>query len=161
MSAKDPSEHIWELMHDIGVAMVVTHFGGSDDVRARPMAARPEIEDHAIYFLTDAGAPKTQEIRHNSHVCLTFSDIKTDKYVSIAGLAEVFTDAALAEKVWSAADKAFWKDPRDPNIRVIRVTPEEGEYWEGAGMVASVVSMIKAAASNERPNLGESKKVAM
>ena len=41
MRDKDPSEHIWDLMKDIGVAMVVTHSGSGDSVRARPMAASP------------------------------------------------------------------------------------------------------------------------
>ncbi len=161
MNDKEPSERIWKLMDDIGVCMVVTHSGEGDAVRARPMAARVEDELNAIYFLTDSGAPKDQEIKHNSNVCLAFSDVKSNRYVSVTGSAEVFADAGLAEQVWSAADKAFWKDASDPKIRVIRVTPDQGEYWEGAGMIASVVKMIAASAGGGRPDLGENKKVAM
>ncbi len=161
MSAKDPSERIWELMKDIGIAMVVTHTGNGDEVRARPMAARPEVEDNAIYFLTDADTPKDGEIEHDSHVCIAFADTRGQRFVSVTGTAEVFANSAMAERVWKTADKAFWKDHYDPRIRVIRVTPEQGEYWEGAGLIASVVSMITAGAKGERPNFGECEKVAM
>lgn len=161
MSAKDPSERIWELMKDIGTAMVVTHSGESGDLRARPMQARPEADDHAIYFLTDADAPKDKEIKHDSHVCVAFSDSRGQRYVSVSGTAEVFANSAMAERVWNVGDKAFWKDHYDPRIRVIRVIPEQGEYWEGAGLIASVASMLKAGAKGERPKLGESEKVAM
>ena len=161
MSDKEPSVHIWELMEDIGFCMVVTHSGEGDAVRARPMAAKVEIDDHAVYFLTDAGAPKDQEIKHTSNVCLTFSDVKANNYVSVSGTAEVFADPELAERVWSAGDKAFFSGPNDPKIRIIRVTPDRGEYWEGVGRIAKVVKMIAASASGGRPDLGKNRKVAM
>ena len=161
MSSKDPSQHIWKLMSDIGTAMVVTNSGVGDALRARPMLARAEIDDNAIYFLTDSDAPKDHEIAHNSNVCLAFSDPKGNRYVSVTGMAEVFANSAMAERVWLTADKAFWPDANDARIRVIRVTPDQGEYWEGAGMIASVVSMIAAGAKGERPKLGDSEKVAM
>ena len=73
----------------------------------------------------------------------------------------MFANAAMAERVWRTVDKAFWKDADDPRIRVIRVTPEQGEYWEGSGMVLSVVSMLIASAKGSRPSLGDGAKVAM
>jgi len=161
MSAKEPSEEIWTLMQNIGVCMVVTHSGTGDGVRARPMAARPEIEHNAIYFLTDASAPKDREIQHNSNVCLAFADVKGNSYVSVSGTAEVLADAEIAARIWSPADKAYFKDASDPNIRILRVTPDQGEYWAGAGMVVSTVKMIAAAATGHRPDFGDNRKVAM
>ena len=35
-----------------------THWGEGDHLRARPMAVRPVPEEGALYFLTDADAPK-------------------------------------------------------------------------------------------------------
>ena len=94
---------------------------------------------------------RISEIAHNSNVCLAFADPKSQRYVSVTGTAEVFANSALAERVWRTADKAFWKDAYDPRIRVIRVTPDQGEYWEGSGMVLSVVSMLIAGAKGSRP----------
>jgi general stress protein 26 len=161
MSARDPTENIWRLMREIGVAMVVTHSGEGDAVRARPMSARTEADDGAVYFLTDAEAPKDEEIANNSNICLAFADPRGQRYVSVTGTAEVFAGSQLAERIWRTTDKAFWNDANDPRIRVIRVTPEQGEYWEGTGFVASVVSMLVAGANGGRPQLGEGAKVEM
>jgi general stress protein 26 len=161
MADKDPYEHIWEVMQDVRVAMVITHSGDGDALRARPMAARPEQDDNAIYFLTDVDAPKDQEIADNAEVCLSFADPKAQRYVSVTGTAEVRVDPDIAARVWSSADKALWKDAQDQRIRVIRVTPDRGEYWEGPGLVACVVEMVAAMASGSRPKLQPSQKVSM
>ena len=81
--------------------------------------------------------------------------------MSVSGTAYEFANSAMAERVWKTFDKSFWSDANDARIRVIRVTPDQGEYWEGSGLIASVVSMLTAGAKHERPKLGESEKVAM
>ena len=54
-------DKVWSLMEQIGIAMVVTHDGHGDELRARPMAAHVAQDDNAIYFLTEADAPKDRE----------------------------------------------------------------------------------------------------
>ncbi len=161
MSDQPPSQRVWELMQEIGVAMVVTHADNADALRARPMAARPDSDDDAIYFLTDANTPKDKEIAHNSQVCLVFSDPAQKRWISLTGTAEVFEDAETAERLWMEYDRAFWKDARDPRIRVIRVTPTQGEYWEGPGLIAGIASAFKGGRSRDKRTLGENKKVAL
>lgn len=160
MASKDGTEQIWTMMSEIETAMVVTH-SGDDALRARPMIARPEVDHNAIYFLTDANAPKDREIAHNSQVCLSFSDTKGNRFVSVTGMAEVFSDPSLVQTLWKPADKAFWTDANDPNIRIIRVTPDNGEFWEGEGFISNFVKMIAAGVKGERPKLGQSAKVNM
>jgi len=160
MSATEPVDKVWKLMSEVGMAMLVTHAEG-EGMRARPMAARVEVDDNAIYFFTDANAPKDQEIAHDSHVCLAFADPKASRFVSITGMAEVFADAGLAERLWRAADKAYFSGVTDPKLRVIRVTPDRGEFWEGSGMLSTFASLLRAGARHERPKLGETAKVAM
>lgn len=160
MAATDPTDKIWTLIAEIETAMIVTHSGGQA-MRARPMVARSHLDDNAVYFFTDANAPKDEEIERNSQVCLAFSDPKNNRYVSVTGTAEVLADQALAESLWKTADKAFWDSSRDPRIRIIRVSPERGEFWEGAGAISTFVAVLAAGAKGERPKLGDSKKVDM
>jgi len=154
-------EHVWKLIHDIPVAMVVTHEGHGENMRARPMAVRPAKDEGLIYFLTDAQTPKAEEVRHNQSVCLALSDNKSQKYVSISGRAEVIDDRERVKKYWSVYDKAFWPDKDDPRIRVLRVTPESAEFWEGDGRVVTAVKLAAAIASGERMNVGENEKVGL
>lgn len=152
-------DRLWSLISDIPVAMVVTHEGQGQNMRARPMAVRPARDEGAIYFLTDAGAPKTREIRGNQSVCLALADNKSQKYVSISGHAQMIDDRDRVRELWSVYDTAFWPDKNDPRIRILRVTPESAEYWEGAGRVVTAVKLVAAIASGERMNVGENEKV--
>jgi general stress protein 26 len=152
-------DRVWALIHDIPVAMVITHDGQGQHMRARPMAMRPARAESAIYFLTDVDAPKADEIRRNETVCLTLADNRNQKYVSITGQAEIIDDRNRVEEIWSVYDKAFWPDKNDPRIRILRVTPESAEFWEGAGMVVTAVKLVAAIASGERMNVGANEKV--
>ena len=152
-------DRIWALINDIPVAMVVTHKDQGQHMRARPMAMRPARDEGAIYFLTDVDAPKADEIRRDETICLALADNKSQKYVSIAGYAEIIDDRDRVKEIWSTYDKAFWSDKNDPRIRILRVTPRSAEFWEGAGAVASAVKLVAAIASGERMNIGENEKV--
>jgi hypothetical protein len=44
---------------------------------------------------------------------------------------------------------------------MLKVTPDEAQFWEGPGKVVSTVKMAIAAATGKRPDMGENKKVAM
>ncbi len=154
-------DHVWTLISDIPVAMVVTHEGQGQNMRARPMAVRLARDEGAIYFLTDVDAPKADEIRRKQSICLTLADNKKQKYVSVSGHAELIDDRERVKKLWSVYDKAFWSDKDDPRIRVLRVTPESAEFWEGAGTVVTAVKLIAAVASGERMQLGENEKVGL
>ena len=150
-------DRVWTLIADIPVAMVVTREG--QHMRARPMAVRPARDEGAIYFLTDVDAAKAHEIRRNESICLALADNKGQKYVSITGHAEILDDRERVKAIWSIYDKAFWPDKDDARIRILRVTPESAEIWEGAGMVVTAVKLAAAIASGERMNVGANKKV--
>lgn len=152
-------DRVWTLINDIPVAMVVTHEGQGRHMRARPMAMRPAREEGAIYFLTDVDAPKAEETRRDETICLALADNKRQKYVSITGHGEIIDDRDRVKEIWSIYDKAFWPDKNDPRIRILRVTPENAEFWEGAGAVATAVKLVAAIALGERMNVGENEKV--
>ena len=44
---------VWDLIDSIKFAMLVTHDGNADELRARPMHAHGKREEDTIYFLTD------------------------------------------------------------------------------------------------------------
>jgi general stress protein 26 len=152
-------DRVWKLIEAIPIAMVVTHEGNGRGLRARPMAVRSARDEGVIYFLTDADTPKAEEIRRDQSVCLALADNKKQKYVSITGRAEMLDDRERVKKYWSLYDKAFWPDKDDPSIRVLRVTPDSAEFWEGSGTVVTTMKLAAAIASGERNNLGGNEKI--
>ncbi len=153
------AERAWELMKKIGFAMLVTRDG--ERLRARPMSAHLERENNAIYFLTDARNHKDDEIARNAGVNLSFADASAQKYVSLTGTAVVANDRAKIKELFSTPAKAWWDNAEDPNIRVLKVTPDDAEYWDSPGTVVSYIKMAAAAVSGTRPDIGENRKVSM
>jgi len=152
-------DRVWELMDKIGFAMLVTSDG--DKLRARPMSAYLKRDENAIYFLTDARHHKDEEIARDPSVNLSFADAGSQKYVSLTGTAVVGNDRAKIKELFSTSAKAWWNSADDPNIRVLRITPEDAEYWDSPGSVISYAKMAAAAATGKRPEIGDNSKVAM
>lgn len=152
-------DRAWELMQKIGFAMLVTRDG--DKLRGRPMSAYLERDENAIYFLTDARRHKDEEIAQNPSVNLSFADAGSLKYVSVTGSAEVSNDRTKIKQLFSTPAKAWWNSADDPNIRVLKITPDDAEFWDSPGAVISYVKMAAAAISGKRPDIGDNRKVAM
>jgi general stress protein 26 len=156
--SEDKLGAMWSLMQEIKVPMVVTH-DGDNRMRARPMAAHLDPDANAILFLTDAEATKAEEIHLNGNVCLVFSDIRKQRYVSVTGHAELSDDREKIKQLWSSFDSAFWRDDDDPSIRVLKITPTIAEYWDRAGAVAGGVETVKAALTGTQSELRSNEKV--
>jgi Pyridoxamine 5'-phosphate oxidase like len=56
-----PENRIWEIIEKAGICMMVTRF--ADGLRGRPLEARPNREENAIFFLTDLQRPKGRRSR--------------------------------------------------------------------------------------------------
>ena len=152
-------DRVWELMKKIGFAMLVTRDG--ETLRARPMSAFCERENNTIYFLTDARRHKDEEIARNPGVNLSFADASSQKYVSLTGTAVVSNDRAKIKELFATPAKAWWASAEDPDIRVLKITPQDAEFWDSPGTVISYVKMAAAAATGQRPDIGDHRKVSM
>ncbi len=153
------TDRAWELMEKIGFAMLVTHDGNK--LRSRPMSAYVDRKADAVFFLTDARQHKDDEIQQNPNVNLAFADAGDQKYVSVSGTAAVSNDRAKIKELFTTTAKAWWDNAEDPNIRVLKFSPEEAEYWDSPGTVISYVKMATAAVTGSRPDIGTNRKVAI
>ena len=152
-------DRVWEIMDDVSICMVTTHAGGR--MRSRPMHAIPDRDGNAIYFITDTRGAKDDEIGAAPDVCLAFADIGDNTYLSITGSAEMVRDPARAEELWSTEAQVWWpRGPRDPSVRVLRVDPEQAEYWDTRGNSITVaLKLLAARATGKPPDLGANRKV--
>jgi len=152
-------DRAWELMKKIGFAMLVTRDG--EKLRARPMSAYLERDENTIYFLTDARRHKDDEIARNPGVNLSFADASSQKYVWLTGTAMVSNDRAKIKELFSTPAKAWWESAEDPNIRVLKITPDDAEFWDSPGTIISYVKMAAAAATGSQPDIGKNRKVSI
>lgn len=159
--ATTDADRIFDLVESIKVCMLTSKRGS--ELRARPMHAMLDRDAGTIAFLTDARAHKDDEVAADPQVCLAFAKPGDNDYVSISGTAEVTGDRAVIDAHWSEMAKTWFPDgPNDPNIRILTVTPRSAEFWDGlSNPVAVAFEIAKARVKDERPDLGENRKVAM
>lgn len=159
LSPQEATDRIWELADKIDICMLTTWNGSNQ--RSRPMSARVRREENAIYFLTDIEGHKLTEIEKYPNVSLAWADNGSHKYAVISGDAVVLNDRAKIEELWEQFDKAWWDDASDPEIRLLKVTPDEGEVWDSPNKVIAGAKMLFAAATGAKPDMGDTGKADM
>lgn len=161
MAAATDADRLWDLIEDIGVCMLTSRDG--DSLRARPMHAMADREAGVIAFFADATAHKDEEIAANPDVCLAFAKPGSNEYVSVSGRAVVSNDREEIRSRWTKMTDVWFPDgPEDPNVRVLKVEPSAGEFWDGkSNPLAVAFEVAKARMRDERPDLGDNRKVAM
>ena len=150
-------DRAWELMESVGFCMLATWTGTR--LRSRPMGAFVRRDEGVIYFFTDVRAHKDEEIRNYPQVCLAFGDPGGQKYVSVSGTAEIVADREKMAELWSISPKLWWGSPEDPNVRLIRVMPEEAEYWDTPGNIINSIKVGFALVTGSDFKHGDHEKV--
>jgi general stress protein 26 len=150
-------DRIWELADKIDICMLTTWDGQQQ--HSRPLSARVRRDEHAIYFLVDVGGDKNTQIDRFPTVSCTWSDNGNYKYALVAGEAKLSNDRAKIAELWTKFDEAWWKDKTDPTIRLLTLTPENGELWDSPGKAVALAKMVAAVVTGAAPKMGDNAKV--
>lgn len=142
-SNRDRSIHrLAEMISGIKVAMLTTLTDGKRELHTRPMVTQSFEFDGVLWFFTRLESPKSDEVRKDNHVSISYCDPDDNRYVSIYGRAEILQDKARAEKIWTPSLGAWF--PRgldDPELALLRVEVDQAEYWDiGLGRMIPVDS---------------------
>ncbi|HEY9745239.1 MAG TPA: pyridoxamine 5'-phosphate oxidase family protein, partial [Oculatellaceae cyanobacterium] len=145
-----------QLLKHFDTAILVTH-GGGNSLHARPMAIA-QVEDNCdLWFITAADTPKIHEIQTNDRVLVTFQERDT-RFITLSGRAEIVQDQRKIDELWREMFKIWFPGGKnDPNLMLIRVRTEEGEYWDNAGVkrVAFVMDALRAYVSGQGMSISE------
>lgn len=153
LSPAEVADRIWELADKIDFCMFDTWDGAHQ--QSRPLSSRVRRDEHAIYFLVSATGHKNGQIEAYPEVNLAYADKSKMDFVSISGQAEVLNDRAKIKDLWSDFDKAWWDSADDPDIRLIKVSPERGELWDSPGRLIALTTMLTAAVTGAKPDFGD------
>ncbi len=112
--------------------MLVTH-RGTDDFHARPMAIAEVEDDGRLWFFTGGDTPKVREIEADFHVHLVAQD-GDSAFLSLTGRATLIGDRKKIAHLWKERYRVWFpKGADDPDIELIVVRPEAGEFWDASG----------------------------
>src|SRR3954469_23040741 len=106
MNTKDNIDRVWDIIEEVGVCMLTTHFAGG--LRARPLEARPDRDAGVIFFVTDIHSATEDEIEPSPDGGCSFIASSDNAYVSITGRAYVVRDVDKIEAAWRKTDKVWW-----------------------------------------------------
>ena len=153
------SEHIAklaELIKDVRVAMFTTTRPDGRLV-SRPLGTQEVEFDGDLWFATEADSAKVAEIAANPFVNVSYASTSDNTFVSVSGRAEIIDDRAKVEALWSPGMKIFFPGGKDdPNLRLIRVSADTAEYWDGPGtLLGKALYLMLTAVTDEPASLSE------
>jgi len=143
LTANDAVQKIREIAKDANICMFVTDLSNVP-LMGRPMATQEVDEDGSIWFMSDKNSDKNNDLKKDDRVQLFYSHTGNYEYLSIYGTAEIVNDRSKIEELWTAMAKTWFKEGKDdPNISLIKVTPEDAYYWDTKNN--KMISLIKFA----------------
>jgi len=131
-SSDEQAAHFVSLLKKFHTAMLVTH-AGADGSHARPMAIAKVEDDGRLWFFTGVDTAKVHEIESDSHVHLIAQD-GDSAFLSLTGRATLIGDREKIAHLWKEPFRVWFpKGKDDPNIELIAVRPQRGEFWDATG----------------------------
>lgn len=153
MTDKESKFH--KLLEDFDNAMLIT-VAADGQMHARPMAIAEIESDENIWFVTSAESGKLDEIKGDARVCVACQS--GNRFLSLSGTATVSRDQGKINEVWNEAWRVWFPEGNaSPEIRLIRVTSTQGEYWDRSRLqgVKYLYEAGKGYASGQTPTIDE------
>jgi general stress protein 26 len=125
----DPVAKLNELIKEIDFAMLTT-IRSDGSLHSCPMATQDVDADGVIWFFSHAKTEKVEAIRTDPRVNLAYSDVGSQRYVSISGRCEPVRDHVKAKQLWKPVYGTWFpKGIEDPNLILLKVQVQEADYW--------------------------------
>ena len=161
--SNDPYRKLWTLIERHRFAMFAT-WEPPGVMRSRPMTLQEREFDSFMWFFAKADSAVVQAIHDQPQVCLSFGNSAQSEFVSVAGTAHIISDVSQKKHLWNTPTQAWFpQGPESPDVVLIQVTPDHGEYWDSSSSkLVQLFSMARAVAKSSTPEgLGEHQSVSM
>ena len=144
-----------KVAESLRICMYCTSLGARQT--SRPMSTAKVDEQGDIWFFTSSEHDVAEDSK-GELVHLLYADNGNQKYLSIKGKAHVIDDSSKAEELWNPILNAWFPEGLETHdLRLIRVNPTSGEYWEGVSMIRTLYDAVKAKITGEEGSYGEHK----
>jgi general stress protein 26 len=152
-------EHLRKIINAAHSGMFITQ--GVMGLHGRPMA-NAEVTDPftTLWFATSRSSVKMDELKRDDRVFLAYHNGGTE-WATISGRARAVDDRAKIRELWSPLWKVWFESADDPDIILLEVTPEGGEYWDSGNKVAAYIKFAVGALAGKDLSREDHQVVAM
>ncbi len=159
-SRSEQIDELRDLIKGIDVAMFTTR-DGSGQLHSRPLQTQEVTDDGMIWFLTSRQTSVVGEVHGHPAICLTYTSHSDSTYVCVSGRAQEIHDQAKVSELWTPMHGVFFPGGRDdPDLTLLRVTPEHAEAWTGPSTtVGRMLAFATAAITGEPDALGDKREL--
>lgn len=151
---------IKDLISEIRTGTLITH-SNVDGLTGRPMGTAEISDEGDLWFFTNEFTEKVEEISENNEVLVSYAGPSDNSYVIVNGKASLVKDKAKMERLWNPALKAWFpKGLEDPQMMLLKVEPDQVEYWSGSSSkIVVAFQILKAMVKGEKFSGGEHQKI--
>lgn len=142
LSNTDAIKQLKEIVDHQRICMMTTD-PGNYPARSRPMAVSEVDDQGALWFLALQTSEKFDDIEKDPRITLHIANPSDQEFLTIHGRCEVLNDMARKKELWSVFASAWVPDGvENPDLRALKVTPEDGYYWDTKnGKLAAAVKI--------------------
>jgi len=156
-------EKFVEMVKDVRSCMLITREKNAENLSGRPMGITKIDDDGTMWFFTKASSYKVEEIEASKKVSIAIVNESSNNYLMIHGNAILVNDKSKMKELWSAVMKAWFPlGLDDSDMTLIKVVPNEVEYWDSSSSKMVVLfNMLKAIVTGKEYAEGEHGKINM
>jgi general stress protein 26 len=154
VSGIEASKKIKQLTDDARSCMMLTSLN-ERPIPVRPMGIQKVDDEGRLYFFTDKRTEKHAELMKSGEMQITVSNDKNSEYLNLYGNAEIYRDQKEIDEMYSAFANTWFEGKEDPNLEIIRFTPETGHYWDSkAGKLIQMAGFLIGAITGKQTDNG-------
>ena len=167
MTTDKKLDELYALIEKMEIALMTTRSSNGRLV-TRPMDTQKQEKDADLWFVTEIGSDKIDDIKHDPNVNLGYYDDGTKEWVSVSGTATVTQDRAKIHELYKPDWRAWFGDeggekdggPDDPRLALIFVDTETVHYMKAKhSKPVTLFEIAKGVVTGTRPDLGRNEEL--
>lgn len=152
---KEAVKKFKEIVDHQSICMMVTDLK-ADMAKSRPMSVA-EVDDNGdFWFLTLRTSSKYMELAKDPRTDLYFANPSHQEFLSVNGTVEFSNDRERIKDLFSKWVEAWVPEgAEDPDLRLMKVTPEDGYYWDTKnGKILAGIKILAAMVTGSKDDGG-------
>src|SRR5689334_18346796 len=130
LANQDAIRKMKDMAEEIKICMFCT-YDAQHVMQTAPMSASEIDDDGTFWFLSTKESKRNKDLEADPATDLIFAQPSASNYLSVRGRSEVLYDRNKIDDLWNGIVKTWFTEGKDdPNISVIKFTPEEAYYWD-------------------------------